>query len=169
MTTSQHQPTEQPAASSGPAPRNGSDRAPRAYSHLGRDPRVTGWVRWIWFAGAMAIVGGTANLINGLIAVLDDSYYSVTGTGELLVWDFTAWGWIHIVIGVLLVVLGAMMIARPNPAVRTAGVLVAGLNAIAQFAYLGVYPVLAIVTIALDVLVIWALLVHGGEAEEVVA
>jgi hypothetical protein len=50
--------------------------------------------------------------------------------------------------------------------VRTAGVLLAGLNAIAQFAYLGVYPVMAIVVITLDVLVIWALLVHGQEAED---
>jgi len=168
MTTGhQPDPPTMTAAPQTPAPRDPETRAPSS-SPQGTHPvpRVSGWVGWIWFAGAMCLMVGGANIVNGLIALFDDEYYTVTATGELLVWDFTAWGWIHLIVGALLMVLGGFLFANPNPVVRTAAVLLAGLNVLAQLTYLGVYPVFAIVTITLDVLVIWALLVHGQEVED---
>ncbi|MGY1693678.1 MULTISPECIES: DUF7144 family membrane protein [unclassified Geodermatophilus] len=157
MTTSQHS-----------GPRTDTGTSGTARTPVGTRG-TTAWVGIAWFAGAMAMISGLANVINGLIAIFDDEYYTVTAGGELLVWDFTVWGWVHLLLGVALFALGALLVARPTPGVRVTAASLAGLNAVAQLAYLGVYPVYSIVVLALDVLVIWGLLAHGRDIEESLA
>src|SRR3712207_1453462 len=128
-----------------------------------------GWVGVVWFAGAMAMISGFATAINGLIALSDDGYYSVTRSGQLLVWDFTVWGWVHLVLGVALFALGILLVTRPTRAVRVGAAVLAGINAVSQFAYIDTYPTSSILVLALDVLVIWGLLVHGRDIEESLA
>jgi hypothetical protein len=130
-----------------------------------RDMRVgrttSAWAGWVVFAGVMAIIAGAFNIIQGLVALFDDKYFVVAG-GDLLVFDYTAWGWVHLLVGVIMVVVG-LGILRGSPWGLVAGVVVAGVNAIVQLGFLAAYPVWSILIIALDVVVIYALIVHGRE------
>ena len=119
------------------------------------------WVGWVVFAGTMAIIAGVFNVIQGLVALFDDKYFAVAG-GDLLVFDYTAWGWVHLLVGAIMVVIG-LGILRGSPWGLVAGVVLAGVNAIVQLGFLAAYPVWSILIIALDVLVIYALLVHGRD------
>jgi hypothetical protein len=130
---------------------------------MSEENRVSGWVGWVWFAGVMMLVLGVFNALDGLVALFNDEYYTVTSSG-LLVWDFTAWGWIHLGIGILMAGAG-IAVLNGSTWGRVFGVLFAGLNMIAQLAFLSAYPVWAAVIIALDVFVIYALIVHGTEAK----
>ena len=125
--------------------------------------RRTGWVGWVYFAGTMLVLLGSFNAIMGLVAIFDDQYYVPTRQG-LLVFDLTTWGWIHLFMGGLAVIAGVGLFTGATWA-RVFGVILAGLNAIAQLTFLSAYPVWAMIVIALDVLVIWALIVHGDEAK----
>ncbi len=122
------------------------------------------WVGWLYFGGSMMVLLGTFNIIEGLVALFNDQYYVATQQG-LLVFDITAWGWVHLIIGVAAVVVGVGVFTGAMWA-RVTGVILCGLNAIAQLAFLSAYPLWAVIVIALDVLVIWALIVHGDEARD---
>jgi len=131
---------------------------------LARSSQVTAWVGWVWFAGIVLITIGFFNAISGLVAVF--SPHSLVGVSDagVVVLDVSAWGWIHLVIGVLLVIVGFALLSGRGWARMVAIVLVV-LNAIAQFTTLQVTPWWSLVTIVLDVFVLWALVVHGDEAE----
>ena len=125
----------------------------------GRAPSA--WAGWVAFAGTIAIIAGVFNIIQGLVALFDDTYFVVAG-GDLLVFDYTAWGWVHLLVGVIMVAVG-FGILRGSPWGLVAGVVIAGVNAIVQLGFLAAYPVWSILIIALDVVVIYALIVHGRE------
>lgn len=130
-------------------------------------PITTGWVGWIWFAGLMLILLGMFNLIHGMVAIFDDEI--LVGAGRSLVLlDLTAWGWTHVIIGVLQVVVGFVLFTGARWA-RVAAVILVMLNAIAQLASLNAQPTWALVVIALDVVVLWAIVVHGEEARAGIA
>lgn len=122
------------------------------------------WVGWVYFGGAMMVLLGTFNIIEGLVALFNDEYYVATPQG-LLVFDITGWGWVHLIIGLIAVAVGIGVFTGAMWA-RVSGVILCGINAIAQLAFLSAYPVWGILVIALDILVIWALIVHGDEAKD---
>lgn len=126
-------------------------------------PTRTGWAGWVYFGGTMLILAGTFNLVEGLVALFNDQYYVPTRQG-LLVFDITGWGWIHLIIGALAVIIGIGLFAGAMWA-RVSGVILAGLNALAQLAFLSAYPLWAAIVIAIDILIIWALIVHGDEVK----
>ena len=130
-----------------------------------RDIRVgrttSPWVGWVLFAAVMAVIAGFFNIIQGLVALFDDQYF-VVAKGDLLLLDFTAWGWIHLLIGVVMLAVG-FGIMRGSPWALVGGVVIAGVQAILQLGFLAAYPVWSILIIALDVVVIYALIVHGRE------
>ena len=76
--------------------------------------------------------------------------------------DFNTWGWVHLIIGVIAVAAGAGLIAG-NMVARIVGVVVALLSAIANLSFLAAYPVWSTIIIVLDVIVIYAIIVHGRE------
>jgi hypothetical protein len=117
---------------------------------------VSGWaVGGITFAGVMMIIIGVFQAIAGLVAIIDDEFYVVAQNYTFDI-DTSAWGWIHLILGVLLVVAGWSLFARRAWAVVTAIVL-AGLSAIANFFFIPYYPFWSLLVIGLDVWVIWAL------------
>jgi hypothetical protein len=124
---------------------------------------VTGWVGWVYFAGFMMIVLGIFQSIVGLTALLNDTFY-VKLQAHLLVLDYTKWGWVHLLFGVLIIVVGSNLFSGKTWARVLATGLVT-LNLIAQFAFVSVYPIWSIIMMIVDVLVIYALTVHGGEAK----
>jgi len=125
---------------------------------------TTGWIAWAWFAAAMMIMIGTFDIIAGLVAVLDDNFL-VGAAGKLFVVDATAWGWATIIIGAI-VVGAAVAVLRGAVWGRTIAVIMAVLNAVAQLSLIRAYPVWGLLVIMLDVFVIYALIVHGGELRD---
>jgi hypothetical protein len=129
-------------------------------SDRGREP--TAWAGFVVFSGVMLALLGGFEAIEGLVAILKDNYYLVTRNGLVLNLDYTTWGWIHLVIGIVAVVAG-LGIFTGRMWARVLGVVIAVLSALSNVAFLPAYPVWCTIVIALDVLVIYALCVHGGE------
>lgn len=124
---------------------------------------VSGWVTWIWFAAAMMIMLGLFNIIEGIVALFNPRFYVMSPSG-LLLFNLTGWGVVHLVIGILAVVTGIALFTGALWA-RVTTVVLAIVNALAQLTFLPAYPVWATIVIALDVLVIWAVIAHGREIE----
>ena len=121
----------------------------------------TGWTGWIYFAGTMLLIGGTLSIIYGFVALFNDNWV-VFGNTNAVFLDLTGWVWVHVIIGAL-IVLSGFGVFTGNVLARTVGVIVAAVSMIANFLWLPVYPFWAIIIIVIDALVIWALMVHGGE------
>jgi hypothetical protein len=120
-------------------------------------------VGWIFFAAAMMIMVGIFHAIAGLVAIFDDEFYVAT-RNYVFQFDATQWGWIHLILGIVVALSGGYLITGSVVA-RTVGVLMAILSAIAGFAWLPYYPVWGIVIIAIAVSVIWALTAHGRDID----
>ena len=131
---------------------------------MARSSQVTAWVGWVWFAGIVLVTIGFFNAISGLVAVFSPNSLVGVSDAGIVVLDVSTWGWIHLVIGVLLVLTGFALLSGMGWARMVAIVLVV-VNAIAQFTTLQVTPWWSLITIVLDVFVLWALVVHGDEAE----
>jgi hypothetical protein len=123
---------------------------------------VTGWVVWTFFAGGMLVLIGVIQVITGLVSLFRDMVYAVRPDRLLVDVNYDVWGWTHIVLGVLLVALGYAVLSAKRWARFTAAGL-AAVSAIVNFLFLPAYPVWAVIVIALDLVVVFALLVHGGE------
>lgn len=122
----------------------------------------TGWVGWIIFAGVAMIVLGAFQVIEGLVAVFNRGYYLVTSNNLIVHVNYNAWGWLHFGIGVVIVLTGFGVMAGMMWA-RVLGIAFAVISAIVNLAFIAAYPVWGIIIIALDVVVIYALAVHGRE------
>jgi hypothetical protein len=131
----------------------------------GRDPDPTGWTGWVIFASIMMILLGSFQAVEGLVAIFDKSYYHVSSSGLLVSVDYTAWGWTHLLLGVLIFVSGLGVLAG-NVAARVVAVILAGISALVNLAFIEAYPIWAIIIITVDVLVIYALTVHGRELRD---
>jgi len=123
---------------------------------------MTGWVGWIVFAATVMVINGSIVAIQGLAGIFRDESFFRTAGGEVLVLDQTAWGWIHLIFGVLLAVVGVLLFRGSLVATALAIVLVA-VNLVSQFAWIGVYPWWSLIVILLDIFILYALIVHGGE------
>jgi hypothetical protein len=128
----------------------------------GTREHTTGWVGWILFAGMMLVLVGSFHVIEGLVAVFRDEVLLVGQSGLVLDVDYTTWGWTHIVGGAVAILVGACLLAGQMWA-RVVAVIVAMLSALANLAFLPAYPIWSTIMIAIDVLVIWAVTVHGSE------
>jgi hypothetical protein len=121
----------------------------------------SGWVGWIIFAAVMMMLAGALNAMQGLVAIVNDDWV-VWGNRADVYLDLTAWGWTHLIVGILLVVAGLGVLSG-NVLARTVAVILAGASLIVNFLFIPAYPVWALTIIALDVFVILALTVHGRD------
>ena len=126
--------------------------------------RSSAWTGWATFGAVMLILAGLFHAVQGIVAVADKQYYLVTSSGLVVSVDYTVWGWVHIGLGVLAVLAGIGILAG-NVAARVAGVVIAGLSAIVNLGFIAAYPLWSIVVIALDVIVIYAIVAHGREVK----
>jgi len=125
---------------------------------------VTGWVGWVAFAGVMMMLLGSFQAIAGLVALFKNEVVYIGLENTWLV-DFTTWGWAHLVLGIIIVFAGMAVLAGKTWG-RVIGVLLASVSALANFAFIPVYPVWSVLMVIVDALVIYALLVHGSEMAE---
>ena len=121
-----------------------------------REPTVSGWaVGGITFAGTMLILIGMFQAIDGIAAIANDEFF-ISTTNYTFNLDTSAWGWIHLLLGILLVLAGWSIFAGKTWAAVVALTL-AMLSAVANFFFIPYYPFWSILVIAIEVFVLWAL------------
>lgn len=131
------------APASGPA---------RSGDHGRTSPWATGGTM---FAGVLLLVDGVLGVIKGIAGIASDQVYARVSNYTFM-FDVTAWGWIHLVLGIVLAVIG-WGILRGAMWARVAGVTLAAISLVINFAWLPYQPLWAIISIAIDTFVIWAL------------
>ena len=127
---------------------------------------ASGWVGWTLFAAVIMMLVGAFHVIQGLVALFKDEYYAVGSSGLVLNVDYTAWGWIHLLGGVIVVAAGISLLTGKMWA-RVLGTAMACVSAIVNFGFLGAYPLWSALMIFMDVAIIMALTVHGSAMEDV--
>lgn len=126
----------------------------------------TGWVGWVYFAGILLILRGISEAFLGITALVNKHYLFVTGSNSNLVVstaNINAWGWVELAVGLLVLAVGFSVLHGSTWA-RIVAVFMAGGAFLVNLAFLGVFPVWAILAMIVDALVIYALVVHGDEA-----
>jgi hypothetical protein len=107
------------------------------------------------FAGVLFIMLGGFNIIEGFFALINDKYVTLAA-GTFYVFDRTGWGWIHILLGAILIAVGFGLLAQQTWS-RIVGIIIAVFAALVQMLYLPIYPFWALINIGLLVFVIWSL------------
>jgi hypothetical protein len=126
--------------------------------------RATGWVGWIAFGAVMMMMLGVLNAISGIAAIFNDAVF-ITGSRGAVIFDVTTWGWIHLILGLLVIGTGLALMTGAMWA-RVVGTGLVMLNMVTQLIFLPAYPFWGLLIIAVDVLVLWAIIVHGSEMKE---
>jgi hypothetical protein len=117
---------------------------------------------WVGFAGIMLTMLGFFQAIEGLVALFNDGFYLVRPNGLVVSVDYTAWGWTHLILGAVAVAVGFGLMVG-NMFARVAGIAIAMISAILNLVFISAYPVWSTIVIAIDVIVIYAIVVHGRE------
>lgn len=119
-----------------------------------------------YFAAILLMIAGLQQFITGLTAVSHDTYYTIVASDDyILAFNSSTWGWIHLIVGILLALSGGLVVAGVVWA-RFLGAFIAAISAVLLFAWLPYNPVGATILIALDVFIIWALLASHGRPEQ---
>ena len=129
-------------------------------------PEPTGWVGWIAFAAAMLTLLGAFHAIAGLTALFKDDYFLVHKSGLVVSVDYTTWGWVHLILGIVVLMAGFALFAGKLWA-RIVAVIVALFSAILNLAFTSAYPLWSAIMIAVDILVIYAVTAHGREVRDI--
>ena len=120
---------------------------------------------WIGFAGLVMILLGGIDFFQGLIAIIEDNYYVPTQSG-FLVFDLTGWGWIMLIWGIIIVLVGFALISGQSWARWTTIVLVC-ITLFGQLGFVGNsnYPLWALTALTLNVVVLYALIVRWDDSQ----
>jgi hypothetical protein len=116
---------------------------------------------WIGFAGIMLILVGFFNVIDGIAAIRDSKYL----IHQLLFSNLHAWGWFFLIWGIFQIIAGFAVLGGAAWA-AIVGIVTAFFNAIAQLSWINTNPWWAAIAITIDVLIIYGLLVYGGQGRE---
>jgi hypothetical protein len=118
---------------------------------------------WIAFAAILLVLIGFLNVIWGLVAIIDDTRIAATAGGLVLA-NVSTWGWIELILGVVLILTGFGLLSGRGWA-RWLAVLFVALNALGQIAWMNTYPLWSVLIIALDVIIIYQLTARWNEDE----
>ncbi len=128
-------------------------------------PGESRWTGWVTFSATLIGMVGVFQFVNGLTALFRSGTYEV-GTNRLVVdVDYTAWGWVHLVLG-LVAMAAALGLLVGQTWARVVGIIMAVASAVTNLAFLPAYPVGSGLVIAIDVLIVYVLAVHGGETRD---
>ncbi len=129
--------------------------------------RKEAWAGWIAFAGILAWTIGIIDIFQGLIAVIRDKYYVFTPS-QIIVFDVTTWGWITLIWGVVLLLVGTGLFALQGWA-RWVGIIVMVVTIVEQLGWLGssAYPLWSLTVLSLSIVVLYALTVRWKDVEQV--
>ena len=122
----------------------------------------SGWaVGWITFAGVTMIMVGIFQALNGIVGIVNDDFFVKT-THYTYSLSATSWGWINLILGIIVLISGVGLFTG-NLAARVVAVTIAMLSTISSFLWLPYYPVWSVVIIAFNIAIIWALTAHGDD------
>ncbi|MEW2631273.1 hypothetical protein AB0903_06355 [Streptomyces sp. NPDC048389] len=121
-------------------------------SHGTKNGSATGWMM---FAAVLMVLGGALTLLQGIAAIAEDDVFVATDD-YIFRFNLTGWGWVHLILGIVILLAGVALFSGAVWA-RVVGVALVGLGLIANFLWLPYHPFWSIVLIAIDVFVIWAL------------
>jgi hypothetical protein len=141
-----------------PSATNLTTKRPVAVTSTSAEP--TGWVGWIFFASMMMILLGAIQIIEGIVALVNHNYYKVGPNDLVIRVGFGPWGWVHLALGVV-VVLAGFEVMMGRTWARVVGIVLAAVSAIVNIGFIDASPVWAVIVITL-VIVIYAS-VHGRE------
>lgn len=128
----------------------------------GLDP--SRWIGFVIFAAIIMVMIGVFHAIEGLIAIFRDSYFAVPSTRLVISVDYTAWGWIHLILGLVICAAGYGLLSGRSWA-RVVALCLALLSAFLNILFLTGSPAWSTVIIVLDILVIYSLTVHGSDVK----
>ncbi len=123
--------------------------------------KQTGWVGWVYFASAMMLLVGALQFLSGLVAIFKHTFYVVSGS-SLIAFNYHTWGIINLIIGGLIFLAG-LAIMSGQAWGRAVGIFLAILGALSNLAFIDAYPIWAVIGTTINVLVIYALSMHGDE------
>ena len=124
---------------------------------------VSGWaVGWTIYAAVWMWILGFFHAMAGFVGIVEDEILVAT-PNYVFQLDVTTWGWIHLILGIV-VLLAGFAVFNGSVWARTVGVLIAVISTLVNFAWLPYYPIWGLLMIAANVFVIWALTVHGRDA-----
>ncbi len=123
---------------------------------------------WIVFAAVLMMVIGSIDFFEGLIAVIRKQYYVVT-SNQIVVFNMTTWGWLTLIWGIILFLVGMALWTGAGWA-RWFAIVAVCINLLGQLAWLGstAYPLWTLTAIALGIVVIYALTARWGGYTEMV-
>jgi hypothetical protein len=127
--------------------------------------RTTGWLGVDLFAGAIILLSGLFSGFEGLVALIGPSFYYTATSGSLFILNVDGWAWWNLIVGIIFVITGISLLAGQAWA-RVVSIILAIISAVTQLFLIPVQPWWAIIVIAVDILVIYALTVHGRELRE---
>jgi hypothetical protein len=139
-----------------------TDQVSSGYRAASRERKTGLAVGLVLFAAMMMFLVGVFEAFTGLVAIFNDEFYVATQE-YLFKFDQTTWGWVHLILGLVVAGAGLGLLSGRTWA-RGVAIVLALISAIVTFGFIPYYPVWALLIIALDVVVIWAVAVHGGEA-----
>lgn len=125
---------------------------------------LTRWIGWILFIGIVMFVSGLISLIQGIVALVDDDFYLVKAESLAIDLDYSAWGWILVAFGAMLIGAGYAVMFGYLWA-RFIALIVTFVHAGVNLTFLAAYPVWSTIAIVLDLIAIYAIAVHGGEGK----
>jgi hypothetical protein len=125
------------------------------------------WAGWVFFAATLMLLVGFYQIIVGFVALFDDDFFAVPNRNVLISVDYTTWGFVHMLLGVAAVVSGFGVMLGQTWA-RIVGVVMAVVSVLSNVAFLAAYPIWSVTIIVVDIIAIYALIVHGGEVEDAV-
>ena len=126
------------------------------------DTTVTGWTGWGVFASVLLLIAGIFDLIFGLAAIIGPNTTVVVAETGLFAVDVAGWGWWHIISGIALI-LTSFFLYRGATWARVVAIILVIINAVGQLSLLSVQPWWSLAILAVDILVLYALTVHGRE------
>src|SRR4051812_1300146 len=124
---------------------------------MDREARVTGW--WL-FAGMLLGIAGVLNVIYGIAAVGDSTFF--TENAKYILSGLHTWGWVMMLIGALQVTAAFSLFAGGGFG-RWVGIIAAGLSSIAALLAIPAYPFWSLAIFAVDIAIVYGLAVHGGQ------
>ncbi|WP_420716472.1 DUF7144 family membrane protein [Streptomyces sp. H27-H1] len=128
-------------------------RAPNSrYATDGHNPWATSGAM---FAGVLMLMEGVLGILKGIVGIADDDVYASVGDYTFK-FDATAWGWIHLIVGIVLAIVGAGILKGAAWA-RGTGVVIVALDVVLNFLWLPYTPLWALISIAIGIFIIWAL------------
>ncbi|MGZ5399627.1 MAG: DUF7144 family membrane protein [Nocardioides sp.] len=113
------------------------------------------------FAGVFMILAGVMGVVQGLVALVNDDFY-VIGKEYIFEFDLTTWGWIHLIVGLVVAGAGAALFQGAVWA-RVVAIIIASLSIVVNLLWIPYYPIWSLVAITFSALVIWAATMHGRD------